>query len=602
MLRLIEIPITPINEEVDVAKTGHNDTFQLWVTGTKPEMQYMFSKFFLPHKNQGDEKTWFNTAYNQNPPVDATGKKFFIFPPQGSGDYKYFWWRTKTPEFIEAQLRAIQLFIRDVNGKLAQANNPQNPEAGANANPKLDAFITKIDQVRDFIEKEVLPELGSVPDTREKIQMNLEKFIDELANAVSDQDLVAKVGAYLSFASVFRYSFFNTFLIYLQNPEAHEVLSKGDWAKLNMQPKSPQYLDQKYGNVGAIGLWVPSTVSADLSAKIRAENDWRKKMGFQPLPADAKFKDLWAGKKTGKIPPYQQVALDKHVRIAASQMKGFMAFKVKFNFLDAADVEQIPNTPVAARPSKPEWHTDEPDEIADKVYEATIKVIQKLGIKFNEKDEMGGSKGSSSQMGDINLLASNRGVGRASTAIHELGHALTHQTFLTEKHEISKKIQKIEQQAQAGVPERERDKLSHEEQIIKDAYWGRGDDDFGGMFGGDKKILELQAEGIAFVVLRYYGIDVSKLQHSAAYIALWRNNRESVKANLEIISTTAKGIITFLNEELNFGNNYDRAKEIGAAPTEEPVDEENLSFLYEMTIIRMFNTINEVKELKKLIF
>jgi hypothetical protein len=571
-----------IDEELDVQKQGHNDTFRLWIVGSKPEIDFMAQNFIWANK---DNNGWFNSRYNQNPPV-ANGKPFFQFPPspiKEGENWRFFFWRTKTPEFIEAQLRSIQLFLRDVNVALGKAHNPDNPEVESKANPKLDAFLTKLEQVRDFIEGTVAPSI-ELPQTRENIEAQLGKFVDELADAVSDADLIAKVNQYLQFASVFRYSFINTFLIYIQNRNAREVLSAGDWKKLNMEPKDPQTLLAKYPGVGRIGLWVPSTVGGGDSALIAAENKWREDYRKPKLPDNATKEDLWYLKpvqKTG-LGYSEKLSLDKFVRIQSSRMSGYHAFKMRFTHLDVEDVQQIQDMPVASRPSAPEWHTSEPDEIADKIYEVLVEVIKKLNLNFKEKEEMGGSKGSSSMTGDITLLASNAGVGRASTAAHELAHSLTHQTFLTDqiKKEVSRKLAIIADKEARGIKVDPADRLTSKETIIKDAYVGRN----------DTQILELQAEGSAFVVLRYFGIPTDKLKHSAAYISLWRNDDAAVKANLEIISTTAKGIIALMNEQMGTGAGSTDSNEL---------EEENLSFLYEMSIIGLHRTITEMRELKK---
>lgn len=66
-----------IDEELDVQKQGHNDTFRLWIVGSKPEIDFMAQKFIWANK---DNNSWFNGRYNQNPPL-ANGKPFFQFPP-----------------------------------------------------------------------------------------------------------------------------------------------------------------------------------------------------------------------------------------------------------------------------------------------------------------------------------------------------------------------------------------------------------------------------------------------------------------------------------------------------------------------------------------
>jgi hypothetical protein len=560
-----------IDEELDVQKQGHNDTFRLWIVGSKPEIDFMAQKFIWANK---DNNGWFNARYNQNPPV-VNGKPFFQFPPspiKEGENWRFFIWRTKTPEFVEAQLRSIQLFLRDVNTELGKVNNPNNPEVGEKANPKLDAFLTKIEQVRDYIENTVIPSID-IPTTKADITAKLGQFVNELASSVSDEELIEKVNAYLVFSSIFSYSFTNTFLIYIQNKGAREVLSKGKWAQVNMRPKSPEYLNTKYPGIGAIGLWTPITIKNGKASEIAAERKWRQDhLPNKPMPSDPSESDIFYNKSSAKtgLNAYNQISLNDYVQRNASKMAGYSSYKMRFNFLDVNDVEQIPEAEVVSRPSKPEWHTSEPDEIADHLYETVVEVIKALNLKFKEDSDMGGSKGSSSNFGDITLLASNAGIGRASTAIHELAHSLTHQTYLTDqiKGELNKKMASGE-------------KLSPKEEAIQNAYVGRD----------ERKILELQAEGIAFVVMRYYDIPADKLQHSAAYISLWRNDKDAVQANLDIIRTTAKEIIKLMNMQMG----------VEISQPEEDLEEEDLSFLYEMSIIGVNRAINEIKKLKKIL-
>lgn len=612
MLRISE-SFQPIDEELDFAKQGGGDSYRLWITGTKPETEFLYRKFIEPLRLQlGD--FWLDKKYNTSPdrPKDASGKPLSIPPMkhirQNDGSYAYFTWKSKNPDLLQTQLNAIQMLLRDANLAMAKAANPDNPEVESKVNPKLEAFLTKIEQVRDYLETTVLPTVD-IPETHAVLEERLNKFIDDLSDAVSDADLIEKVNAYLGYASALQYSFFNTFLIYLQNPKASEVLAKGDWKKLNMQPKSPEYLMQKYPGAGAIGLWVPITRSRGNTAEMQAERRWRSMNNKPQLPPEATEDDMWYMKPTTrtKLTYHEKMTLDKFVRIHASQMKGGAwgkNMKVRFTHLDVEDVEQIPNTDVALRPQKPSWHSDEPDEKADHIYEIVVKVIQRLQLNFKEMEKMrGSSKGSSSAMGDINLLASNRGVGRASTAVHELAHALTHQDFLMKKFDVDQKVKRLEAMAQQGQRPSKEDMLTTEEVAIKNAY--RGGSTLEEILTGNNGRVELQAEGSAFVVLRYYGIPADKLKHSAAYITLWRNNKDAVKANMDIIRSTAKGIVSLMNEEMGFATNTNIVKppkvagQVNDVEADE-IDEEddNLSFLYEMSIIGVGKAIDEIKAIK----
>jgi hypothetical protein len=52
--------------------------------------------------------------------------------------------------------------------------------------------------------------------------------------------------------------------------------------------------------------------------------------------------------------------------------------------------------------------------------------------------------------------------------------------------------------------------------------------------------MELQAESVAYVVMKHYELPV---QHQPTYIALWKGNKEKILQNMSTISDVAKFII-----------------------------------------------------------
>lgn len=71
----------------------------------------------------------------------------------------------------------------------------------------------------------------------------------------------------------------------------------------------------------------------------------------------------------------------------------------------------------------------------------------------------------------------------------------------------------------------------------------------GALFLGDATpmIRELQAESVAYVVSKHFGINPTG---APAYIALWNGDANTIRANLSTISTAAKTIITALTNYL----------------------------------------------------
>ena len=145
-------------------------------------------------------------------------------------------------------------------------------------------------------------------------------------------------------------------------------------------------------------------------------------------------------------------------------------------------------------PAQPKWFADnEPSEVADQLVERVKEFANDLGIRITKDDAKGGEKGFSAG-GHINLSSEVEGVGAASTLIHELAHELLHWKEKSPFH----------------VGEATRD------------------------------MQELQAESVSYVVLKHYGLPVT--QHPT-YLALWKANKDKIKANLQVIQKCAKYII-----------------------------------------------------------
>ena len=56
-----------------------------------------------------------------------------------------------------------------------------------------------------------------------------------------------------------------------------------------------------------------------------------------------------------------------------------------------------------------------------------------------------------------------------------------------------------------------------------------------------RNIAELEAESVAYVVCTHFGLDVEV--RSSRYIALWDGDSKALRASLERIAKTARGII-----------------------------------------------------------
>ena len=56
-----------------------------------------------------------------------------------------------------------------------------------------------------------------------------------------------------------------------------------------------------------------------------------------------------------------------------------------------------------------------------------------------------------------------------------------------------------------------------------------------------RNIAELEAESVAYVVCTHFGLDVEV--RASRYIALWDGDSKALRASLERIASTARGVI-----------------------------------------------------------
>jgi hypothetical protein len=224
--------------------------------------------------------------------------------------------------------------------------------------------------------------------------------------------------------------------------------------------------------------------------------------------------------KGGKLSPEMEKKMEKMINDPIAMMP-FVLYPVY-------DISEVVNDQGegAASVEKPklDWFSTEENEVADKVFDAMVKVYEDFGIDFAVEDAKGGEKGYSAG-GKIRISSDTVGIGKASVAVHEFAHELMHQTYLKTKAEAEK----------AGGSEAT---LGEKGKHIMDAYVGRN----------FSEILELQAESVAYVVLKSF--DVPGLKYAVNYIALWKGTKDSIMGNLDVITTTANIIIKNINKHI----------------------------------------------------
>tara|TARA_R110000796_G_scaffold18980_2_gene57149 strand:- start:12216 stop:15437 length:3222 start_codon:yes stop_codon:yes gene_type:complete len=314
---------------------------------------------------------------------------------------------------------------------------------------KVEYFVDKLEELGELVQG-----AGDAVGGKDLINAQLDQYITDIANATDEAAASAEIRRYLNFHSNFhQYSFNNRILIYIQRPTASKVASFNAWKKKGRKVQKGSKgikvlvpIFRKGENPG-VGSKKPEIDLTDLDSLAKGS------MGAQPV-----------GFKVGNV----------------------------FDIADTKAFNEEGETPDSVQ-----WAgTNEPSEIADKLFNSLSMVADNLGVKVTSADSRRGEKGFSA--GDhINLTSDVKGAGRASTMAHEMAHELMHWK--------------------------------------KKSMYYIGDENI-----RNKALLELQAETVSYVVLKHYGIPV---QHHAKYLALWGANKEKILKYLKLISDVADFII-----------------------------------------------------------
>lgn len=228
------------------------------------------------------------------------------------------------------------------------------------------------------------------------------------------------------------------------------------------------------------------------ATQVAGLSKWRQlgiKVNFETATRIKIWRPVKEKKEDSEIKPGEDTGLDD--QIAKNNITRFgIATVYDISDTNAAELGKIPQVP--------QWHDpNTPSETADKLYNYLIEFCQDKGIKVTTDPAMGKEQGWAS--GDhINLTSTISGINRVSTFIHEIAHSLLH---------------------------------------FKDSSVFYGNDE---TLNLNKEEAELQAESVAYTVTNHYGLDT---KHGAAYISMWKGNKEAVQKNLSLIHKVATFII-----------------------------------------------------------
>jgi len=315
-------------------------------------------------------------------------------------------------------------------------------------------LISKFEDLQEFLQKS--EDFAGKGNLMDKITL----YVNDLANATDEKVLSAEIRRYLTFFASFRgHSFYNTMLIFIQNPNATKVAGFRQW-------------EEKYSRrvkKGAKGIMIFAPIFNKSAKQVSGDE----------------------GDDSG---------LDKEVN------KGNPSTFRPVYVFDIADTEPINDKGIV--PERPKWFEEsEPTERTQELYKYLSEVADDMGIKITADNARGGEKGFSAG-NHINMSSSIQGAGEVSTLVHELAHELMHW------------------------------KAS--------SLFYQGDE-----VRSNRAILELQAESVAYIVMKHYNLPV---EHQPVYIALWKGNKEKILANLKVISNVAKFIIEAIDNVANRKN------------------------------------------------
>jgi hypothetical protein len=408
----------------------------------------------------------------------------------------FMWDNNNKQWWINDKFKPIETVIEIAKKAVAEANKQLGGSNEANE------FIQKLEDVKDAIK--AAPISPETDVTKDDLVKKIEGFINELADEVDSVTLTGKIKEYFDWIAQFPgYSFNNQILIYIQKRDATRVNSRSGWSKLGYTPKE---------DAQQIIIWRPTLKPPTAGVKKQRKEDFMKKFG-----------------KGGKLSPEMEKRMEKMINDPIPMMP-FVLYPV-YDISEVVD-DKGEGASSMDKP-KLDWFSTEENEVADKIFDAMVKVYEDFGIDFAVEDAKGGEKGYSAG-GKVRVSSDAAGIGKASTAVHEFAHELMHQTYLKTKAETEK----------AGGSEAN---MGEKTKHILDAYVGRN----------MSEILELQAESVAYVVLKSF--DVPGLKYAVNYIALWKGTKDSIMGNLDVITTTANIIIKNINKHITMGEAEEQA-------------------------------------------
>lgn len=408
-----------------------------------------------------------------------------VFPSQKSGFW--FWYIGKTEEQWK------NAFERRIKPALEKIHKLE----GIPSDDSRESVISSLNVLINAIQTAQIPEDTTFSEVdKSKVSEKLKQFKEMLINLKDDEEFKSTVQKLMKFRSAqgHTFSFGNTILTIIQNPDATIVKSRTNWMKYNRtvnQDARPILLFKP----GKAGLIPYSKETKDSITRKFLMNIGKRSVDELGPGESEKLSVLLSGRFNGK------------------DFDIYEAFDLADTTVIDGKEDLIQN---AVKPDL-DWRIgDATDEKVKPIYNALIEFAKKYGIEISlhSAEELGGAEGVSSG-GKIKIIKNDgNSISVLSSLAHEIAHELLHQTYLQERN-----------------PE------------LRDYFVSKSE---------GIAVVEQQAELTSWMVMSSFDFDVKTA--SLNYVTLWGANPDNMIKVFDTVSKTANLLIEFImknNAELN---------------------------------------------------
>lgn len=395
-------------------------------------------------------------------------------------------------------------------------NGPDDPKIDEVIKPAIE-FLTSVEQpsekggkMRDFLNiidklKIDLANANDVDDvvgvnethgmTKEEINKKLDSIKEDIISSMSSDEFLRKIAPILKLraASGYKFSLKNTLLIFIQDPQATDVRSKGNWAKMNREVLP---------NAKMISMFVPRGNNL-----YKGKNDKQRKIDeFLASCGKTSEDELTPGEK-------------ERLRIALRQNDAQQGFKFAPYWCDVRFTKQMEGKDVLIGDNNAvdniKWNDYDADEneYMGELINAAVNVAKKVGldVTYQDEEELNGAKGYATSSGKIALIKNApQNIGMLNTVIHETAHELLHFTYLKSKNDD-----------------------------VKDYFVGTSQ---------GRGLVEQQAELTALIVLKELNLNSDT---SLNYISIWGGDKKNASVVFDSVANAATYITNEILKQIN---------------------------------------------------